>query len=111
MVEFIAKPQKGKGKDEDFEKLIQDFKDAFYNSGGQDGGFCFRFIAVRAPASSIAPFLTEMQKPVESLQKAKEEVKGLEVLDTLFVPKVNGTVGRREDQMTIVRTPPGKSTG
>ena len=108
MIEFVSKPTKAKGKDEDFEKLIQDLKDAYYNSGGQDGGHCFRFIACRAPASSIAPFLNEMQKPVEALQKAKEEVKGLEILDTLFVPKVNGVVGRREDQMSITRTPVGK---
>jgi hypothetical protein len=110
MIQFNAPPAKpDKGKDKEFEKLIQDLKDAYYNSGSQDGGHCFRFIAVRAPSSSIAGFLNEMQKPVEALQKAKGDVKGLEILDTLFVPQVAGTVGPKDEQMTINRSPaPGK---
>lgn len=110
MIQFQNLPEKdkGKGKDKEFEQLISDLKDAYYNSGGQEGGYCFRFVAVRAPASSIAGFLNEMQKPIETLQKAKGEVKGLEILDTLFVPKVAGVVGAREEQMTINRSPPGK---
>jgi hypothetical protein len=108
MITFNAPPNRDKGKDKEFEQLLSDLRDAYYNSGSQDGGHCFRFIAVRAPASSIAGFLNEMQKPVESLQKAKQDVKGLEILDSLFVPKVAGTVGPREEQMTINRSPVGK---
>jgi hypothetical protein len=97
--------KKDKAKDEEFEQLMKDVRDAYYNSGNQDGGHCFRFVIVRAPASSIAGFLNEMQKPVEQLQKAKQEVKGLEVLDALFTPKAAGYVGSREEQMTINRSP------
>ena len=97
---------KDKEKDKEFEEMIQELKDAYYNSGSQEGGHCFRFIAVRAPASSIAGFLVEMQKPIEALQKAKEEVKGLGLIDRLFIPKVTGSVGPKAEEMIINRTPP-----
>ncbi len=110
MIEFkmSSSPSTKKDKDKEFEQLISDLKDVYYNSGGQDGGHCFRFLAVRAPASSMAGFLVEMQKPLEDFAKAKKEVSGLEILDRIFIPQVAGTVGPKTDQMTINRSSPGK---
>lgn len=106
MMNFKALASNGntKKEDADFEQMVQDFKDAYYNSGKANGGHCFRFICVRAPASSMAGFLTSQQKPLEALQEAKNNVEGLEILDAIFVPKAAGYVGSSEAQMTINRT-------
>ena len=105
MMNFKALANHGnKKEDADFEQVLQDFRDAYYNSGKANGGHCFRFICVRAPASSMAGFLTPQQKPLEALQEAKKDVEGLEVLDAIFVPKAAGYVGTSEAQMTVNRT-------